>query len=184
VFTQPTRSPRRPGAGYWRSPSATARTRSPGRSPAATAATSGIVVPDIANAFSAMITKAVQQEVRRDGYALFVAGSDELPQDEVQWARAMAPQVDGLLLVSPLMPDSDLNELARLAPVVLANRVLEGIPAVITDVTEATGHAVEHVHALGHRGPRAGGIARDGPPRHPRARGDRARPHGPRGRRR
>src|SRR5918996_2714671 len=79
----------------------------------------GIVVPDIANAYSAAITKAVQQEVRRDEYALFVAGSDELPQDEVQWARALAPQVDGLLLVSPLMSDDDLNELAGLTPLVL-----------------------------------------------------------------
>jgi DNA-binding LacI/PurR family transcriptional regulator len=111
----------------------------------------GIVVPDIANAFSAVVTKAVQQEVRRDGYALFVAGSDELPQDEVEWARALAPQVDGLLLVSPLMPDGNLNELAGLAPLVLVNRVLDGIPAVLTDATEATGHAVEHLHALGHR---------------------------------
>jgi LacI family transcriptional regulator/LacI family repressor for deo operon, udp, cdd, tsx, nupC, and nupG len=111
----------------------------------------GIVVPDIANAFSAAMTKAVQQEVRRDEYALFVAGSDELPQDEVQWARALAPQVDGLLLASPLMSDDDLNELAGLTPLVLVNRVLDGIPAVVTDATEATGHAVEHLHALGHR---------------------------------
>jgi LacI family transcriptional regulator/LacI family repressor for deo operon, udp, cdd, tsx, nupC, and nupG len=44
-----------------------------------------------------------------------------------------------------------VNELAGLAPVVLANRVLDGIPAVLTDGTEATGHAVEHMHALGHR---------------------------------
>ena len=111
----------------------------------------GIVVPDIANAFSSMITKAVQQEARRDGYALFVAGSDELPQDELEWARAMAPQVDGLLLVSPLMPDGGLAELADVAPVVLVNRELDGIPAVLTDTAEATGHAVEHLHALGHR---------------------------------
>ena len=33
----------------------------------------GVVVPDIANSFSAVIIKAVQQEARRDGYALFVA---------------------------------------------------------------------------------------------------------------
>jgi Transcriptional regulators len=111
----------------------------------------GIVVPDIANAFSAVITKAVQQEARRDGYALFVAGSDELAEDEEQWARAMAPQVDGLLLVSPLMPDASVRELADLAPVVLTNRLLDGIPAVLTDATEATGHAVEHLYALGHR---------------------------------
>ena len=78
----------------------------------------GIVVPDMANSFSAVIAKAVQQEARRDGYALFVAGSDELPQDEEQWARAMAPQVDGLLLVSPLMPDAALRELAGQGPLV------------------------------------------------------------------
>jgi LacI family transcriptional regulator/LacI family repressor for deo operon, udp, cdd, tsx, nupC, and nupG len=111
----------------------------------------GIVVPDIANAFSAAITKAVQQEARRDGYALFVSGSDEHPQDEELWARAMAPQVDGLLLASPLMSDDALRELAELVPVVLANRLVDGIPAVVTDATEATAHAVEHLHALGHR---------------------------------
>src|SRR4051794_41946093 len=37
----------------------------------------GIVVPDIANSFSAVITKAVQHEARRDGYPLFVAGAPE-----------------------------------------------------------------------------------------------------------
>ena len=39
----------------------------------------GIVVPDMANAFSAVIAKAVQLEARSDGNALFVAGSDEQP---------------------------------------------------------------------------------------------------------
>lgn len=111
----------------------------------------GIVVPDMANAFSAVIAKAVQQEARRDGYALFVAGSDELAADEEQWARAMAPQVDGLLLVSPLMPEPALRELAEHGPLVLVNRLIDGVPAVLTDATEATEHAVEHLHALGHR---------------------------------
>ncbi len=105
----------------------------------------------MANSFSAMIAKAVQQEARRDGFALFVAGSDELPQDEEQWARAMSAQVDGLLLVSPLMPDAALRELAGQGPLVVVNRLLDGVPAVLTDATEATEHAVEHLHALGHR---------------------------------
>jgi DNA-binding LacI/PurR family transcriptional regulator len=111
----------------------------------------GIVVPDIANSFSALMTKAVQHEARRDGYALFVAGSDEIAQDEEQWARAMAAQVDGLLLVSPQMPDDTLLALAGFTPVVMTNRLLDGIPAVLTDCYEATGHAVEHLYALGHR---------------------------------
>jgi DNA-binding LacI/PurR family transcriptional regulator len=113
--------------------------------------TIGIVVPDIANAFSAVITKAVQEEARRDGCALFVSGSDEQAEDEERSARAMAPQVDGLLLVSPLMPDTALRELADVVPVVLTNRLIEGIAAVVMDAFEAVGHAVEHLHALGHR---------------------------------
>jgi LacI family transcriptional regulator/LacI family repressor for deo operon, udp, cdd, tsx, nupC, and nupG len=111
----------------------------------------GIVVPDIANSFSAMITKEVHRQARREGYALFVAGSDEVAQDEESSARALAQQVDGLLLVAPRMPDEDLLALAGLAPVVVVNRLLDGIPAVLTNAQEATGHAVEHLHALGHR---------------------------------
>src|SRR3954462_8162037 len=47
----------------------------------------GIIVPDIANSFSATITKAVQQEARRDGFTLFVADSEEEEEvrDEEQW---------------------------------------------------------------------------------------------------
>ena len=66
----------------------------------------GIVVPDIVNSFSAVVIKAVQQEARRAEYALFVAASDELADDEERWARALAPQVDGLLLASPQSPDA------------------------------------------------------------------------------
>jgi LacI family transcriptional regulator/LacI family repressor for deo operon, udp, cdd, tsx, nupC, and nupG len=107
-------------------------------------------VPDIANSFSAVVTKAVQQEAARDGYALFVSGSDELARDEEQWAQAMSPQVDGLMLVSPLMPDDALRALAP-TPLVLSNRILDALPCVVTDASEAVGHAVEHLVALGHR---------------------------------
>jgi LacI family transcriptional regulator/LacI family repressor for deo operon, udp, cdd, tsx, nupC, and nupG len=111
----------------------------------------GIVVPDIANSFSAVVIKAVQQEARRDGYALFVAASDELAEDEARWARALAPQVDGLLLASPIASDAGLRDLAGLVPVVVINRLLDDVPAVLTEAAAATGHAVEHLQALGHR---------------------------------
>ena len=111
----------------------------------------GIVVPDIVNSFSAVVIKAVQQEARRAEYALFVAASEEVTDDEERSARALAPQVDGLLLASPQQPDAALRELAEAVPVVVTNRVLDGIPAVLTESAPATGHAVEHLHALGHR---------------------------------
>jgi LacI family transcriptional regulator/LacI family repressor for deo operon, udp, cdd, tsx, nupC, and nupG len=80
-----------------------------------------------------------------------VAGSDEVVEDEERWARAMAAQVDGLLLLSPQMSDGALLALADLTPVVVTNRLLDAIPAVLTDSYEAAGHAVEHLYALGHR---------------------------------
>ena len=110
----------------------------------------GIVVPDIANSFSAVVIKAVQQEARRAEYALFVAASDELADDEERWARALAPQVDGCCW-PPQSPDAVLHDLAGTVPLVVTNRLLDGVPAVLTESAPATGHAVEHLHALGHR---------------------------------
>ncbi|WP_214371261.1 LacI family DNA-binding transcriptional regulator [Pseudonocardia sp. H11422] len=111
----------------------------------------GLIVPDMAIAFSAVITKAVQHQARRDGYALFVADSDDQAQGEDRIAAAMAKQVDGLVLSAPSMSDRQLRELADIAPLVLINRELDGIPAVLMQATDAAGHAVEHLDALGHR---------------------------------
>jgi LacI family transcriptional regulator/LacI family repressor for deo operon, udp, cdd, tsx, nupC, and nupG len=111
----------------------------------------GLVVPDIAVAFSSVVVKAVAQRARQGGHALFVADSDDHAADEVRLARAMVPQVDGLLLLSPTMADDDLRDLAAAVPLVTVNRQLAGVPAVLMTSGLATAHALEHLHALGHR---------------------------------
>ena len=115
----------------------------------------GLVVPDIAVAFCAVVTKAVSQRARRDGYALFVADSDEpstrLTVDDLRSAHAMAKQVDGLLLLSPTTPDDDLRALAATVPLVVINRELAEVPAVLMPSADGAVSAVEHLHALGHR---------------------------------
>ena len=111
----------------------------------------GLVVPDIAVAYSAVVVKAVAQRARQDEHALFVADSDDRAADEVRLARAMAQQVDGLLLLSPTMADDDLRDLAAAVPLVAINRQLSGVPAVLMTSATAASHAVEHLHALGHR---------------------------------
>ena len=111
----------------------------------------GLVVPDIAVAYSAVVVKAVAQRARQDDHALFVVDSDDRAADEVRLARAMVPQVDGLLLLSPLMADDDLRDLAAAVPLVAINRRLAGVPAVLMTSEVAAAHAVEHLHALGHR---------------------------------
>jgi LacI family transcriptional regulator/LacI family repressor for deo operon, udp, cdd, tsx, nupC, and nupG len=115
----------------------------------------GLVVPDIAVAFCAVVTKAVSDRARRAGYALFVADSGDRPAlfaaDDVRTARAMAKQVDGLLLLSPTMADGDLRALAETVPLVVVNRDLDGVPAVLMPSANGAVAAVEHLSALGHR---------------------------------
>ena len=115
----------------------------------------GLVVPDIAVAFCAVVTKAVSHRARRDGYALFVADSDDRPSllaaDDVRAAGAMAKQVDGLLLLSPTMADDDLHALAETVPLVVVNRDLSGVSRVLMPSADGAISAVEHLHALGHR---------------------------------
>jgi DNA-binding LacI/PurR family transcriptional regulator len=111
----------------------------------------GIVVPDIANSFSAVIAKAVQSEALREGYALFIAGSNHRPDEEYRLARAIAAQVDGLLLVSPGMPGERFEELATVTPVAVFNREVDGCPATLIPSADGMTQAVEHLHALEHR---------------------------------
>src|SRR5918992_1098981 len=111
----------------------------------------GIVVPDIANSFSAVIAKAVQSEALREGYALFIAGSNHRPDEEHRLARAIAAQVDGLLIVSPGMPDELFGELTAITPVAVFNREVDGCPATLIPSVDGMTQAVEHLHALEHR---------------------------------
>jgi LacI family transcriptional regulator/LacI family repressor for deo operon, udp, cdd, tsx, nupC, and nupG len=111
----------------------------------------GIVVNDIANSFAAVIIKAVQEEARHHGCALFVAGAERDGADEFPTARALAAQVDGLILVSPGMSESEVRSIAAIAPIVLVNYDIVGVPAVLIPAEEGAAQAVEHLHALGHR---------------------------------
>jgi DNA-binding LacI/PurR family transcriptional regulator len=114
----------------------------------------GLVVPDIAVAFCAVVTKAVSHRARRAGFALFVADCGEPPvpaTDDFRLAHAMAKQVDGLLLLSPTTSDEDLHALAAVVPLVVINHDLEGVPTVLMPSADGAISAVEHLHALGHR---------------------------------
>src|SRR3954447_10742310 len=111
----------------------------------------GIVVPDIANSFASVVAKAVHREARAAGYALFIAGSDRRQDEEYRLARAMAAQVDGLLMMSPKIDDELFEQLTAVTPVAVINRVVEGIPAVLIPTADGMNQAVDHLYALGHR---------------------------------
>jgi LacI family transcriptional regulator len=110
----------------------------------------GLFVPDIANPYFAPVIKAVQREARRRDMIVFTADSDEYDEDEYGLAGTMAQQADGLLLFSPRMPDEAILELADRLPLVVVNREIPGVPAVIIPSDDGMDQAVEHLVALGH----------------------------------
>jgi LacI family transcriptional regulator len=111
----------------------------------------GLIVPDIANPFFPPIIKAVQARAGRKDTAVLLADTDEHAADELERARVLSKQVDGLIMVSPRTPEDRLAEFVQLAPVVFVNRQVEGAPSIIIDNSDGITQAVQHLVALGHR---------------------------------
>jgi DNA-binding LacI/PurR family transcriptional regulator len=111
----------------------------------------GLVVPDLANPFFPSVVKGVQARARQSDVAVFLADTDEDAVEEVVLVRALAKQVDGLILCSPRASEEDLVAVAQETNVVLVNRLVEGVPAVTFDNEGGMRQAVAHLVALGHR---------------------------------
>ena len=111
----------------------------------------GLIVADIANPFFPPMIKAAESQARLRDYHVFVADTDEDPAVEEELVRALAKQVDGILLCSPRMANSAIEQLAREVPLVVVNRVVAGLPAVVMDVAHGARQAIDHLVDLGHR---------------------------------
>lgn len=127
----------------------------------------GLIVADIANPFFPLLIKAAESQARLRDHHVFVADSNEDPAVEEDLVRALAKQVDGLLLCSPRMSNALIAQLSREVPLVVVNRQIPGLPSVVMDVTAGARSAVEHLIGLGHRriallgGPRASWTSRE-----------------------
>jgi len=109
----------------------------------------GLIVADIANPFFPPLIKAAESQSRQRDYHLFVADTNEDPVVEEQLVYALAKQVDGVLLCSPRMSNDLIEKLRKEVPLVVVNRPVEGLPAVVMDVASGA--------RAGHRSPGAAG---------------------------
>ncbi|MEV4702955.1 LacI family DNA-binding transcriptional regulator [Actinoplanes sp. NPDC049316] len=111
----------------------------------------GLIVADIANPFFPPLIKAAESQARRHDHHVFVADTNEDAAAEEELVRALAKQVDGILLCSPRMSNSLIEQLSREVPLVVVNRQIAGLPAVVMDVAQGARLAVQHLTGLGHR---------------------------------
>jgi DNA-binding LacI/PurR family transcriptional regulator len=111
----------------------------------------GVIVPDLGNPFFPAILKGAQARAREADHAVFLADCEENPRLEIELVRAMARQVDGVVICSSRLSETQLQQLLRDTTLVLLNRRVAGASAVQLDGAGGMRQAIEHLVALGHK---------------------------------
>lgn len=110
--------------------------------------TLGLVVPEITNYGFAVFSHALENLCREAGLQLLISCTDEnAGQERVVVDNLVARQVDGLIVASSMLSDSDYVKLSEQLPVVLFDRSMSDtrLPLVITDSVTPTSDLVERM---------------------------------------
>jgi LacI family transcriptional regulator len=130
--------------GYLRSSSAPALATVPSRLIA-------MIVGDIGNPVYVDVIRGAEAACDAAGYTMVLMDAQEDHVRERRAAEQFLPAVDGLILTSPRLSDSGIRVLAKQRPLVVLNRVVRGLPSVLTDGARGARRAAEHLGQLGHR---------------------------------
>jgi LacI family transcriptional regulator, galactose operon repressor len=111
----------------------------------------GLLVADITNPVFFNLARGAERAAAQRGYTLVIAESQESGSREGEAAERMLRAVDGIVLVSSRLSDEEILSLSRRTPVVVLNRVVEGVPGTVPDIATGIDQAVAHLASLGHR---------------------------------
>jgi DNA-binding LacI/PurR family transcriptional regulator len=113
--------------------------------------TLAVVAPDISNPFSAEIIRGAHEAAGESGYTILLSHSRENARFERDCTERELGAVEGVLLTGSTMSHNAIRMLAKQKPLVLLNRRVPEVPAVITDNARGMRRAVEHLAGLGHQ---------------------------------
>ena len=111
----------------------------------------GLIVPDIANPFFPPLVRAAQTYASDLGLAVFLADTDEDANREDRVIARMAPQVEGLIVVSSRLSSGRIRQLANSQRLAFINRDIPETYRVLLDTGAAIRSALTHLSELGHR---------------------------------
>ncbi|MEE6271949.1 LacI family DNA-binding transcriptional regulator [Georgenia wangjunii] len=110
----------------------------------------GVLVADITNPLFAQVVRGAEQAAIEMGYTLLIADTQESEERERAALDRILGSVEGILLTSPRMSETGIRAIAKQRPTVVLNRVVRGLPSVLTDSARGTRRAAEHLGTLGH----------------------------------
>lgn len=113
--------------------------------------TIALVVADITNPVVFGIVRGAERAAAQAGFTLVIAESQESGDVEAATVDRVAPAVDGIVLATTRLADTDIARLAARTPVVVINRALAGVLSVEPVVGPGVHALVEHLADLGHR---------------------------------
>ncbi|WP_243076591.1 LacI family DNA-binding transcriptional regulator [Microbacterium sp. SS28] len=113
--------------------------------------TLALVVADITNPVVFDIVRGAEQVATAEGYTLVIAESQESGATEAAAVQRLLPSVDGIILATSRLEDDAIRALAQQKPLVLINRAVDGVAAILPDVETGVAGLLELLHDLGHR---------------------------------
>ncbi|MFD5118269.1 LacI family DNA-binding transcriptional regulator [Streptomyces sp. NPDC058385] len=111
----------------------------------------GLVVPTLSNPFFAPLVMGAQETAEKTDHHLLIAVSEYDPTREAELADRLAEQADGLIMVTPVGTDAALRERSRRFPLVLVDRQVGRLPAVVADTATGLAQLMDHLLDQGHR---------------------------------
>lgn len=107
-------------------------------------------IADITNPYYFGIIRGAQAAAIDAGYTMLLANAQESDRLEREALDRSIGMVDGMVLTSTRMSDTAIRKTAKLRPLIVLNRVVAGLPSVVTDHRHGMREAVAHLVELGH----------------------------------
>jgi LacI family transcriptional regulator len=116
--------------------------------------TIGALLPDLQNPFFEVITNGVTEQLAGTDYQMLLGVGGNDPHAQVRLTDALVDrQMDGLILIAPILGQRRLEQLGRSIPTVVIGRHgrSTGYDSIIDDDLMGAGLVVDHIADLGHR---------------------------------
>ena len=108
-------------------------------------------IADITNPVFFDLVRGAEQVAGEAGYTLVVAESQESSTKEASTLARILPMVDGVVMGTTRLEDAEIAKVNSEKPVVLANRLVNGVADVVPNIEPGLHQAVAHLADLGHK---------------------------------